>query len=70
MVNNEEFYLDAFTSSSNWGPGEFEKFIQEINFTNDNPEDFFNQRAWQVWNAMTEEQKEDWATNYDYWLST
>lgn len=67
---NEEFYLDAFTSGSNWGPGELEKFIQEIGFQHDDPEDFFNQRAWRIWNTMTDEQKNDWATNYDYWLST
>ena len=65
---NEDFYQDQFTSSSNWGPGEFEKFCQEINFVEPDNEDHFGQRAWRVWDAMTREQRKEFASNFDDWL--
>lgn len=67
---NNEFYLDAFTSASSWGPGEFEKFMQEIGFTSDDPDDFFGRRAWRVWASMTEAQKNEFSSNYDDWLDS
>ena len=64
-----DFYMDAFTSSSNWGPGEFEKFAAEVG-VKDDPEDFFGQRAWRVWDSMTEEQRAEFSSDFDYWLDS
>ena len=70
LKRTADFYQDAFTASSNWGPGEFEKFITEIGFTADDPEDFFGQRAWRVWGVMTEQQRAEFASDYDAWLDS
>lgn len=65
---DDAFYQDAFTSATNWGPNEFEKFLTELGFREDDPDDFFGQRAWRVWDAMTAEQRKDFVENFDDWL--
>jgi hypothetical protein len=64
----DAFYEDQFTSSSNWGPGEFEKFVQEIGFVEPDSDDFICQRALRVWEAMTRQQREEFASAFDDWL--
>lgn len=61
-------YQDQFTSASNWGPGDFERFVEELGIIEEAPEDFFAQRAWRVWDAITEEQRAEFASDFDYWL--
>ncbi len=64
------FYQDAFTSSSTWGKGDFERFVQEIGFKEDDPDDFFGQRAFRLWEFMNDEQKAEFASNLDDWLDS
>lgn len=65
---NSEFYRDAFTSSQTWGKGDFERFVQDIGFKDDDPDDFFGQRAFRVWEFMNDEQKKDFSDSLDDWL--
>jgi len=65
---DDEFYQDQFTSSSNWCPGEFERFVREIGFVEPEPDECFGHRAWRVWDAMSREQREEFASNLDDWL--
>ncbi len=62
------FYLDQFTASSNWGPGEFEKHCVSIGFTEPDTEDFFGHRASRAWEAMTQDEKNQYSSDFDYWL--
>ncbi len=64
------FYRDAFTSSSTWGKGDFERFMADVGYTDDDPDDFFGQRASRVWEAMTDEQKAEFASDFDDWLDS
>lgn len=65
---DEVFYEDQFTSASNWGAGEFENFCEVVGFVEPDTEDFFGNRASRVWGAMTEQQKADFAVDFDCWL--
>lgn len=65
---DSSFYEDQFTDSTNWGPGQFEAFCAEIGFIEPDAEDFFGHRASRVWEAMTEQQKADFVSDFDDWL--
>lgn len=65
---DSQFYADQFADATNWGPREFEKFCDVIGFVEPDAEDFFGHRASRVWEAMTEIQKADFASDFDDWL--
>jgi hypothetical protein len=67
-LRNDEFYQDAFTSDSSWGPGDFEAFVAECGLTESDPDDFFGQRAWRVWDALNDSQKQVFIDRYNDWL--
>ena len=62
-----EFYRDAFTSASTWGPGMFEADCAAHGIT---PEDgeFFGHTASRLWDALSEDERAAFAADYDDWL--
>jgi hypothetical protein len=64
---NDEFYRDAFTSSTTWGKGVFETECASHNIIPGDDE-FFCHAADRLWNALTDEEKAQFASDYDDWL--
>ena len=62
-----EFYRDAFTSMSTWGKGFFEAECAEHNIIPEE-EERFGDTASRLWDALSEEDRNAFASNYDDWL--
>jgi hypothetical protein len=62
-----EFYRDAFTSASTWGPGIFDAECAAHGITREDGE-FFGHTAERLWNALTAEERAEFIKDYDDWL--
>ena len=62
-----EFYRDAFTSASTWGPGIFDAECAAHGITREDGE-FFGHTASRLWDALTEEERREFAADFDDWL--
>lgn len=63
----ELFYRDAFTSASTWGPGIFEAACVVHGIAREDDE-FFGHTASRLWDALTEEERAEFAADFDDWL--
>lgn len=61
------FYRDAFTSSSTWGPGNFEAECAD-HAVIPGDDELFCHTADRLWNALNSEEIAQFASDYDDWL--
>jgi hypothetical protein len=62
-----EFYREAFTESSTWGPGVFERECAEHGITPADDE-FLCHTAARLWDALTDAERAQFSSDYDDWL--
>ena len=62
-----EFYRDAFTSATTWGPGIFEAECAAHGIAREDGE-FFGHTAERLWDALSEAERAEFEADYDDWL--
>ena len=64
---NDAFYFDAFTSMTTWSANMWRDELASHGIE-ESDDEMFGATAERLWNAYTEEERAEFASDYDDWL--